>query len=298
MSRLFNSKKGFSFFTLVLIVVGVYFLHTQGIIDLNNILSSNKSQEQSTVPIENTTPTPPAEPEPELPDRVRVANWNLQIFGLAKSSNESLMPIYTYVINTTDIMFIQEIRSIDPVAFERLCVTLPGYECKISSRAGRSQSKEQYGLIYKKEIELVEWEDYNPDELDRWERPPVKAVFKVYGYPLTVYNIHIKPTDVVNELQHLENMIVDIGNIVVIGDLNADCKYYDYEDEPVFTDWTWAIADTADTTTSNTNCAYDRILFNWDSSNEYIGSGIWHRGINEDVSDHYMVWADIYLSER
>ena len=50
-----------------------------------------------------------------------------------------------------------------------------------------------------------------------------------------------------------------------MGDLNADCSYlsntkYNLLDLIIDTNYTWWINKLADTTTSNSNCAYDRLV--------------------------------------
>ena len=77
-----------------------------------------------------------------------VANWNLQIFGEKKANNTELMNIYASTISKFDIVFIQEIRDKSNTSFWKLCGMLPDYNCILSTREGRTSSKEQYGVIY------------------------------------------------------------------------------------------------------------------------------------------------------
>jgi hypothetical protein len=105
-------------------------------------------------------------------ERIKIANWNLQIFGQNKSKNKELMDFYVSVIDDYDIVFIQEIRDSSETSFLELCKRLPEYNSVVSSRAGRTTSKEQYGVLYKKNINVSEFEDYNPDEEDRWGKAP------------------------------------------------------------------------------------------------------------------------------
>jgi len=232
-----------------------------------------------------------------LGDEISLANWNLQIFGISKAADQDLMTDYASIINDYDIVFVQEIRDISETAFPQLCSLLNGYNCEVSSRAGRSSSKEQYGIIYKDSIDLVSVVDYNPDSEDRWERPPVKATFNVEGYTLTVYNIHAKPDDVQMELRALQNIVTNNGNQVLIGDLNADCSYYDSYYGTEFDSWNWVITDNEDTTVSSTDCAYDRIIMNDDAFEEYSLSGVRTLDITAEHSDHYLVWANIKITE-
>jgi len=226
-------------------------------------------------------------------ETIKIANWNLQVFGQAKAGNLNLMNFYADKIDDYDIVFVQEIRDASGTAFPKLCALLENYTCVASSRAGRTSSKEQYGVIYKNGIELVELEDFNLDELDRWERPPIKIDFLVGNYSLRIYNIHAKPDDVQRELDYLESVVANQGNVIVLGDLNADCSYYDNEKETEFDFWNWVISDDADTTSSATDCAYDRIILNHDAYEEFKNSGMKKQGITKEVSDHYLVWVEV-----
>ena len=78
-------------------------------------------------------------------------------------------------------------------------------------------------------------------------------------------------------------------------DLNADCNYYDPQLETEFDTWHWMIKDTYDTTASNTNCAYDRIILNNDMFDEHVATGITKKDITKEVSDHYIVWTQIKI---
>jgi len=229
-------------------------------------------------------------------ETIKIANWNLEIFGQAKASNSELMNFYSSVIDDYDIIFIQEIRDKEETAFPKLCLMLQNYSCLSSSRAGRTNSKEQYGIIYKNGINLTNFYDYNPDDKDRWERPPVRTDFKINNYQITIYNIHTKPDDVQAELDYLEDVVITTGNVIIIGDLNADCTYYNNAKETEFDNWNWVISDSEDTTSGNSNCAYDRILLNSDAKEGYKSSGIYKKEITPEISDHYLVWVEMKIS--
>jgi len=228
-------------------------------------------------------------------ETVKIANWNLQIFGETKTSDSELMQTYSSIINDYDIIFVQEIRDKSDTAFPKLCSMLQNYSCLSSSRAGRSDIKEQYGIIYKNEINVTNFYDYNPDSSGRWERPPIRTDFDINGYRLIIYNIHTKPEDVQKELDYLESVAINSGNVIVLGDLNADCSYYNNAKETEFDSWNWVISDDEDTTSSPTNCAYDRIILNNDAFEEYKSDRIYKKGITKDVSDHYLVWVEMKI---
>jgi len=223
---------------------------------------------------------------------IRIANWNLQIFGISKASDEELMEFYKERINDYDIIFIQEIRDESGTAFEKLCSLLKEYGCLISSRAGRTSSKEQYGVIFNDSIKINYFKDYNPDKQNRWERPPIEVNFNLNGFNLTVFNIHVKPDDVQKELDYLDDIALDIGNVIILGDLNGDCNYYDNEAEKEFNEWNWIIKDNEDTTSGETNCAYDRIISNNELKPRIIRYGI-EKEIKKEQSDHYLVWVEL-----
>jgi len=222
-----------------------------------------------------------------------VASWNIQIFGDSKYEKVSVRNSIKEMIRDYDIVFIQEIRDADGSSFDSLCGELEiDFNCAISSRAGRSTSKEQIGIVYKKDIKLVSLEDLNPDPFDRWERPPIKATFMRNDYIFHVWNIHTKPTDAVNEIQNLETVVNDDGNVIIMGDLNADCDYYDPLEQQEFISWKWLIGDDQDTTVGDTFCSYDRIIVNSNAYGEVSGYGIDNR-VTEQVSDHYVVWVSL-----
>ena len=159
----------------------------------------------------------------------------------------------------------------------------------------RTNYKEQYGVIYQNEINLTNFYDYTPNSQDRWERPPIRTDFNVNGSQLIIYNIHTKPDDTQGELNHLEGVVVRTGNVIVLGDLNADCTYYNNKRETEFDDWNWLIKDNEDTTSSSTNCAYDRILLNNDAYAEYKSDGIYKKQITTQISDHYLIWVELKI---
>ena len=228
-------------------------------------------------------------------EKIRIANWNLQIFGEAKAEKNDLLNNYLDKIDNYDIVFIQEIRDISGTAFPKLCSALLEYNCLNSSRAGRTSSKEQVVIIYKKNIEIISLEDFNPDSEDRWERPPIKVVFKAKNETITVYNIHVKPDDVSTELTNLEKIVENKDKTILLGDLNADCSYYDNNKENQFDSWHWLISDEEDTTSTNSDCAYDRIILNDNLYKDLSSSGIEKQNITKDLSDHYIVWVELKI---
>jgi len=243
---------------------------------------------QDTIPIGNII-VPPDE-------TFTIANWNIQTLGDTKWGKEEIREKILTTLPNYDIIFIQEIRDKDGSVFEDLCNELQNYECEISSRAGRSTSKEQYGVVYKNYIEIIDAIDYNSEENNEyWERPPLRVDFKVEDYYFTAYNIHIKPDDVDSELDYLERLAYseeNQENVILLGDFNADGSYYDEEDNLYFQDHHWIVKNKDDTTVAASDNTYDRIIINDNMFKEYVSYGI-YTDIEKEVSDHYLVWVEI-----
>lgn len=250
----------------------------------------------SIVPSDQKPPSEAVAPSAAPNRTLKIASWNLQVFGESKAQNSSLMALYSAVMKQYDVIFIQEIRDSSGTAFPNLCSLLQGYRCLNSSRAGRTSSKEQYGVIYRK-VEVAGMRDYNPDAQDRWERPPFQVEFRQGNYTFTVLVEHTKPDDTPREMAALDAVASSLaGNVVVLGDLNADCSYYPRKAD--FSGWFWAIATGTDTTSRNTTCTYDRMIFNADMENELLSSGVFSGNITPAVSDHYLVWSEIAVPEN
>ncbi|MFA5303013.1 MAG: endonuclease/exonuclease/phosphatase family protein [Candidatus Nanoarchaeia archaeon] len=219
---------------------------------------------------------------------VSIASWNLNVFGDKKSSNETLMKEYYDIISQFDIVFLQELRDADGSALIELCNLFnSSFNCINSSRAGSSSNKEQYYLLYGKEFQLLEFLDYNLLNISGFERPPIKAVFNYNTINFTIYGIHTKPDDAKSEINNLESLIANKGNILILGDLNADCSYYKKGNE--FKDWHWLINE--DTTVSNSDCTYDNMIVNQEFYKYFIQAGAYSANITKDLSDHYLIYS-------
>ncbi len=232
---------------------------------------------------------------------IKLVAWNLHIFGDAKSKNVTLMHNYVTVITNHDVAIIQEIRDADNSSFWELCTLVnqyANYSCLLSSRAGSTSSKEQYGVFIRitsfenQSIIVQEIIDYNENDSLRvlFERPPLAFTVGVENYSVTIVTIHTKPDAVPEELSALESLdfASNSRNTLIIGDLNADCSYYSRSKEGHFSHWKWIISDTADTTSGSSNCAYDRIIANKNATNE-IKQAIIYSNFSSDISDHYPI---------
>jgi endonuclease/exonuclease/phosphatase family metal-dependent hydrolase len=252
------------------------------------------------------------------PQTIKIMSFNIQIFGAAKMARPEAVEILVDLVSQADIIAVQEVRSIriDPV--EHFMALLPDkYNYVIGPRQGRSNSKEQYWVIYDSEKFTVSEYDSWPDAEDIFERSPFSVYFKTSGaFDFTLINNHIKPSDAEKEIRALPAVVtyyVDLWNdpdVLVLGDLNADGYYFDKtlldsifpEDEYkiIFTDEDTTVAARANT--------YDRFIITSSAANYFTGNfGVIRFDEVYDfsgysirpprVSDHYPIWAEFYIEE-
>ena len=159
------------------------------------------------------------------------------------------------------------------------------YEYIRSERLGRSTSKETCAYLYN-----------SPGSFD-----------------VTLVGIHTRPDDAYSEIGNLSNVVYlvlsenpDEKDIIVMGDFNADGRYFDENDvsNPFkVSGFYWVISNDMHTMTK-TDYTYDRIvLMNATYSHEYIEAsaavfrfdreyGVGNETLVWEVSDHYPVYAE------
>ena len=270
-----------------------------------------------------TTPTsydPP--PVMRSGDAIRVAAFNIQVFGTSKSAKPHVMERLAEVVRRFDIVAIQEIRAIEqdiiPNFVEQINATGRHYDYVIGPRLGRTSSKEQYAFIFDtSSIEVDRSELYtveDPDDL--MHREPLVGWFRVRGpapeeaFTFSLVNIHTDPDETDQELDALGQVfraVRDDGrgedDVIILGDLNVDDNHLG--DLGNIAGITWAITG-APTNTRGTK-QYDNLVFHQMATNEYTGrSGIFDlmREFNLtmdealEISDHLPVWAEFSIYEN
>ena len=85
-------------------------------------------------------------------DGVRVATFNIQVFGKAKFRKPGVIETLARVVRRFDVVAVQEIRCSDPSLLPNFLNLVNGegaeYDFVIGPRLGRTVSKEQYAYIY------------------------------------------------------------------------------------------------------------------------------------------------------
>ncbi len=252
-------------------------------------------------------------------EKITIASFNIQVFGEKKRENPVVVQVLQDIVDDYDITAVQEVRdktmTTIPFFLSKLRESKKDFEVIASPRLGRTNSKEQYAFFYdKSKIQYLGESYVYPDTADYFEREPHLAYFKAGNFDFWLINIHIKPDDAVNEISHLADVLADLDtrspkerDYIILGDLNADGKYFNEDDSShMMKDqlYYWVISNNADTTVANSDNTYDRIIFMkkhtlTDFTGEW-GVRKFDQEFNltfnqaKKVSDHYPIWAMFY----
>jgi len=247
-----------------------------------------------------------------------VGAFNVQVFGTTKAARGDVMDILGQTIRSYDLIAIQEIRDSSGTALPALLeeVNSDGsqYTYVASERLGRTVSKEQYAYFYNTEtVKLLGAPQIypEPEGTDPFHREPFIVWFEGTRDPVSAVCavIHTDPDEATEEIDSLIDVVDWINrtypsepDVIVMGDFNADGRYFDEESEcPLRAiDYTWLICNDCDTTTGDTVMTYDRIVITRSLDDEYTGTaGVFRYddcfGVSSPlvtgVSDHYPVYA-------
>jgi endonuclease/exonuclease/phosphatase family metal-dependent hydrolase len=266
---------------------------------------------------------PPARPGPTI----RIASFNIQVFGEKKFSDNGVVDILARVIRKFDVVAVQEIRAMDPTLMSRFVqrVNADGqsrYDFVLGPRLGNSDSKEQYAFIYDvTRIEVDQTSAYTVgDPSNLLEREPLVAGFRARSAPpeqaftFTLVNVHTKPANATEECDALAAAFRSVRNdgrgeddVIMLGDFNADDRRMGML--RLIPDMRYVIPANIHTNTLN-NATYDNILFDGRATSEYVGGPNYGYGVLELtkefnltidqallVSDHLPIWAEFSVYE-
>jgi len=275
---------------------------------------------------EETTTTTAEAADIDLPkssETIIIANFNIQVFGKAKVRKTGVMVILAKTITQFDIVAVQEIRDKSGTAIRELehAVDTMGtdYKVIIGPRLGRTSSKEQYAFMYNTKT-ISAGESYTfDDSADYFHRDPFIASFstKKGNFDFVLITLHADPDDATREINTIPMVVRDAQNhfpdekdFIVLGDLNADCKYFDEDDltSPMRSpEFKWLITNDMDTNLAKSSCTYDRIVITGMTTTEdYAGeSGVFRfdtvfgltQSMAKKVSDHYPVYCVFYVNK-
>ena len=245
-------------------------------------------------------------------EQVRISAFNVKNFGRSKMKDHRTVDHLVEILSRYDVVLVQEIKDVTNEAVYQLLDKLNqhdpnrSYELVMSPRLGRTSQKENYGFFYRPDkIEPIESYTY-ADKDDVFEREPFVVRFQWEGTRFSLVGIHTKPRDATQEIFALKDVHTEVSErweddgVFIIGDFNADCSYYNPErngfqffDDPMGI----LITDEFDTTVSDTDCAYDRILVSGEIYGKIDSSWVYYfddamrlpRSAALRVSDHYPV---------
>ncbi|KAG5451339.1 Deoxyribonuclease-1 [Clonorchis sinensis] len=209
---------------------------------------------------------------------LRIGSFNIQVFGQKKVENEKVLSYIVQILERYDLVVILEIRDKKGTAFQKLFQELnqqsnESYASYVSEALGRTVSKEQYGVLYKRTKVTVTSFSVFPDPQDKFERPPLGFIVNVDGGSLRFgwVAVHLDPDSVETELNALYESAEafrgqnKLENVLLAGDMNADCRYLSDRKMKQLslmkdTSYYWLIDDGYDTTVHSNDCALDRMI--------------------------------------
>jgi len=258
--------------------------------------------------------------EPETGETIKIASFNIQVFGKTKASKPEVMDILADIISQFDLVAIQEIRDKSGTAIVKLEQAVDNlgedYTVIIGPRLGRTSCKEQYAFTYRTDkFNILGSYTYDDHLHDVFHREPFVAHFQAKSgtFDFLVLSIHTDPDMATEEINALPMVISDAIQhfsehvVIALGDYYSDCSYFDEDTiTTVFpaSGYMSLIPNSADTTVKGTVCTYDRIIITTQAEEDYDGNcGVYRfdtvHGLSQDkaddVSDHYPVWAEFYV---
>ncbi len=252
-------------------------------------------------------------------DTVTLATFNIQAFGRTKAGKPEVMKVLAQTIARFDMVAIQEVRDKSGQAIRQLEAEVDAlgrsYAVLYSPRLGRKEPREQYAFLFRTDIlqPLGDLHLYQePPGTDIFPREPFIAQFlcKKGKFTFVLINLHTDPDTAPEEIKGLREVLAfarekypEEGDFIILGDLNADCRYYREEQANPIPGTVWIVRNDLDTTVKATDCTYDRIIITEPCQEDFTGEvGVFRfdqefglsYGEAVQVSDHYPVWARFF----
>ena len=186
---------------LLLLLAGLFAIGCEFEQSLDQI---TQQASRSTGPASLPAPVPPRADG----DTIRIASFNIQVFGTSKLKKPDAMDVLVKVVRQFDVVAIQEIRAKDQTVLQQFVEMINAdgmhhYDYVIGPRLGRTSSKEQYAFVFDTaRIETDRESAYTAaDPGDYLHREPFVASFRVRGLDSTqafsfkLVNIHTDPDE-------------------------------------------------------------------------------------------------------
>ena len=297
---------------------GWYFFEKYDVRGIEDVTLAPAGSSADSLPAAND----PLQPPPvRATGTIRVASFNIQVFGKTKAAKPHVMDLLARVVRGFDIVAVQQIQCSDddllPNFIELVNTADRHYDYVIGPRLGRASIHEQYAFIFDlTTIEVDRSQLYtvaDPDDL--LCREPLVGWFRVRGPPtdqaftFSLVNVRVDPDQTEQELDVLDDVyrvVRDDGrredDVLVIGDLNADDRHLGQLAQisgmrPVLS---------GTSTDTRGTAQLDNIVLQQQVTNEFTGrAGIfdfmrqYNLSMEEalEVSDHLPVWAEFSAHE-
>lgn len=254
-------------------------------------------------------------------ETIRVASFNIQVFGESKLAERDVMDLLAKVVRQFDAVAIQEVRSRQQDVLPRFVELINAdggqYDFCIGPRLGRTDSKEQYAVVYNRAtLEFDRETLYTVEDADDLlHREPLVATFRARGpdpseaFTFTIVDMHVDPDDVQREMDVLDDVFRAVRNdgrdeddILLVGDFNTDDQHLG---ELAYLPYVTCVVVGTNTNTRRSH-EYDNIVLDGRATTEFTGKGgvLDLReafGLSLDaalrVSDHFPVWAEFSTRE-
>jgi endonuclease/exonuclease/phosphatase family metal-dependent hydrolase len=286
-------------------------------LDLGKIVSSVSSSSSPSV----TTSSNPSAPRAAPGETIRVASFNIQVFGEQKLDKPAVMNVLAHVVRMFDVVAIQEVRAKTQDVLPRFVSQINAegghYDFALGPRMGRSVSKEQYAFIFNTDTIDIDRESVYTvgDPQNLMQRAPMVAAFRARGPPpneaftFTLVDVHTEPDQAVHECDVMADVYRAVQNdgrreddIIVLGDFNEDDHHIGRLGQLPY------MLCTISGVPSNVRGTklYDNIIFDSRATTEFTGrSGVLNlmsqfqlsMADALEVSDHNPVWAEFSVRE-
>lgn len=230
---------------------------------------------------------------------VRFASWYIDGFDSSITNSLELRSAVERVISDYHIVGIQGITA--RRSFIEFSDTLPEhYEIIIGDFSGDKQ-KEMMAFVYDSRIFSVEETEYS-DSKDKFTFDPFIVSFRTHNSLFNISFIQhrtdkIEATQEIRDLQTVIDSVALDDYYAIMGNLHADCFYYNSDK---LSSLNWIIKDSYDTiATDIEDCAYDRIIVNDAFDDEIMSADVsvleheydLDAGLVDALGGHYPVFA-------
>ena len=273
---------------------------------------------------------------PKSNETIRIATFNIQVFGEKKSTTREVngvdvMGTLATIVASFDVVAIQEVRGGDAMSIRRLVdlINASGgnYTATLSEPIGRTSQTESYAFVWDRTRIMIAPDSAYvvQDGADRMHREPMVASFQTRTIPtdgrmpfsFTLINAHTDPDEVSanatsNEISVLDDVFLRVRqyeyesageeDCILLGDLNVDRRGLG---ELLQIPHMISIAADIKTNTRRTK-TYDHILIDQNMTREFTGRfGVLDLqkdlGLSQEqallISDHMPVWAEFTAYE-